>query len=291
MALFLLCAVTAGLAVLALMALALGHDLIPARRRTSPRAKTAWSSSWAPALAVAVAVTVLTRWPVAGAVIGGAVFLWPRMTRGGVIERASVHKLEALATWTESLRDAAATAAALETAIPLTQRGAPPPLAPAITNLVNSLAVRVPLPQALTAFADELDDPTADLVVAALSLNARQRGGSLRRVLTTLAAHTRDELTSRREVLHERNAIRRQSQQVAAAILVLAVGQAVLAPAWVAPYGTALGQIVLALLGGGYLALAVRLQKLSAPEPEPRFLAAAGEVTEMASWRGGLVPG
>ena len=67
--------------------------------------------------------------------------------------------------------------------------------------------------------------------------------------------------------------------------------EAVLAPAWVAPYGTALGQIVLGLLGGGYLALAVRLQKFSAPEPEPRFLAAAGEVTEMASWRGGLVPG
>ena len=291
MALFLLCIFTAGLAALATTALALGHSIVPERRRTSSRSKGSWSSSWAPALAVGAGVTVLTRWPVAGAVIGGAVFLWPRMTRGGAIERASVSKLEALATWTESLRDAAATAAALETAIPLTQRGAPPPLAPAITNLVNSLAVRVPLPQALSAFADELDDPTADLVVAALSLNARQRGGSLRRVLSTLATHTREELASRREVLHERNAIRRQSQQVAAAILVLAVGQAILAPAWVAPYGTALGQAVLALLGGGYLALAVRLQKLSAPEPEPRFLAAAGDVTEMASWRGGLVPG
>jgi len=276
----------AGIGLLAVLALAQGHDLIP-RREPGTGRSSAWRS-WGPAIVTALVITTLTRWPVAGVVIGAAIYLGPRMVRGGAIERASVAQLEALATWTESLRDAAASAAALETAIPLTLRGAPPRLEPAVRDLVNCLAVRVPLPEALSRFADEVDDATADLVVAALSLNARQRGGGLRRVLTALASHAREELASRRLVQNERAAIRRQAQQIAGGLLALVVGQALLAPEWVAPYGTGIGQAFLAVLGGCYLILAVRLQRLSRPEPEPRFLGTPSMVTEMASWRPGV---
>lgn len=286
MAPFVLLLVTAGVGAMALVALGRGHDLVPQRRQEAGRDRS--RQSWLIAAAVGLVVAALTRWPVAGVVIGAATVLWPRITRGGAIERASVAKLEALATWTESLRDAATSAAALETAIPLTLRGAPARLEPAIRDLVNCLTVRVPLPEALSRFAEAVDDATADLVVAALSLNARQRGGSLRRVLTALAEHARLELESRRRVQNERNAIRRQAQQIAGGLLALAVGQAILAPGWVAPYGTALGQSILAVMGGCFLLLAVRLQRLSSPEPEPRFLSPTNVVTEMASWRPGV---
>ena len=91
------------------------------------------------------------------------------------------------------------------------------------------------------------------MVVAALSLNARQRAGSLSRVLTTLAAHTRAELEVRRKVLLERTAVRRNALQVAGIILVFAAGTALVAPGWVAPYGTPLGQVILVGIAALYL--------------------------------------
>jgi tight adherence protein B len=41
------------------------------------------------------------------------------------------------------------------------------------------------LEAALRALAADLDDPSADLVIAALILNVRRRGDGLREVLTT----------------------------------------------------------------------------------------------------------
>ena len=287
MGLFIACVLAGILGCAGAVRLAHGKDLLPrpTRRRTTGAPPTGATKTAMIALLVGASVVVLTRWPVAGVLAGATVFLWPKIARAGAIERTSVAKVEAIASWTESLRDAAATESALESAIPATVAGAPKLLELPLRDLVNRLAVRVPLPEALTRFADEVDDPGADMVVAALSLNARQRAGSLKRVLTTLAANTRSELEVRRKVLNERNSVRRQSQQVAMAILVLAAGQAVLAPSWVAPYGTPLGQAVLAVLASVYLALTLRLQRLSAPEPQPRFLGGADVVTEVSSWR------
>jgi hypothetical protein len=287
MGLFIGCILVGVLGCAAAVRLAHGKDILPrpTRRRTTLAPSSGATKTAMVALLVGASVLVLTRWPVAGALAGATVFLWPKIAKAGAIERTSVAKIEAIASWTESLRDAAATESALESAIPATLAGAPKFLEQPLRDLINRLAVRVPLPEALTRFADAVDDPGADMVVAALSLNARQRSGSLKRVLTTLAANTRTELEARRKVLHERNSVRRQSQQVALAILVLAAGQAVLAPSWVAPYGTPLGQAVLAVLAGAYLALTLRLQRLSTPEPQPRFLGEADVVTEVSSWR------
>ena len=58
-----------------------------------------------------------------------------------------------------------------------------------------------PLPDALQQFADELDDPSADLVVAALILNSRLRGPGLRDVLGALAVSAREELDMRQRVM------------------------------------------------------------------------------------------
>jgi hypothetical protein len=237
------------------------------------------------AAVAAVVVAVLTRWPVAGAVAAAVVFLWPKMMRGGARERESVAKVAALAAWIETLRDTAAAQAALETAIPATVADAPKLLAPALRELSQRLARMEPLPLALTHFADAVDDRGADLVVAALALNARQRGGSLRRVLTVLALNTRSELEMRRKVLKDRNALRRQATQVTGLILLLAVGQAVLEPSWVAPYGTPVGQIALGVLAAAFVALSLRMQQLAAVEPQPRFLQTAEKVTQVAEWR------
>lgn len=235
------------------------------------------------ALLAGAGVAVLTRWPVAGVLAAAVVLMWPRLARAGAVEKASVAKVEAIASWTESLRDAAASESALEAALPATVDGAPPLLARPLRNLVNRLELRHPLPTVLARFADEIDDPGADMVVAALVLNAQQRAGSLKRVLTTLAANTRSELEMRRRVLNERNGVRRQSTQVALGILALAGAQAVFLRDWVAPYDTLLGQLILAALAGTYLLLLVRLQRLAAPEAHPRFLSDVDALAQAAT--------
>jgi tight adherence protein B len=286
---FLLCVLVACLGLIGMARLARGKDLLPPRAgaRRKVAAPTGTARNMMIALIVGVAATALTRWPVAGIMAAALVVMWPKLARAGAIEKANVAKVEAIASWTESLRDAAASESALESAIPATLDGAPMLLARPLRNLVNRLELRHPLPTALARFADEINDPGADMVVAALALNAQQRAGSLKRVLTTLASNTRAELEMRRKVLSERNGVRRQSNQVALGILALAGVQAVFLRDWVAPYGSPAGQLILAVLGGVYLALLVRAQRLAAPEPHPRFLSdvdALGQAARGVSW-------
>ena len=68
----------------------------------------------------------------------------------------------------------------LEQAIPSTVYAASPVIRSDLALLADRMRVRVPLPQALRQFADDLDDPTADLIIAALMMNSRLRGPGLR---------------------------------------------------------------------------------------------------------------
>ena len=122
--------------------------------------------------------------------------------------------MEALAAWTESLRDTIAGAVGLEQAIPATAYAAAPAIRPQLLTLVDRLRVRVPLPDALQRFADDLDDPSADIIVAALILNARLRGPGLREVLGSLAESAREELDMRQRVAAGRASTRRCVQIV-----------------------------------------------------------------------------
>ncbi|GAA4127786.1 type II secretion system F family protein [Nocardioides fonticola] len=278
MGLFLACVMALCLGVIGVIRTAQGKSLVPARAVTSRRKVADYpqtARSVTVAVIVGVAVGILTRWPVAGLMAVAIVLLWPKLARSGAIEKTSVAKIEAIANWTESLRDAAAAESGLEQALPATLEGAPMLLRRPLRNLVNALDLRTPLPIALAAFADEVDHRGADKVVIALSQTAEQRAGSLKRVLTTLASNTRAELEMRRKVLTERNGVRRQSNQVVLGMLALAGLQAVFLRGWVEPYSTLYGQGLLAVLAGTYVALLVRLQRLAAPEPQPRFLSGA----------------
>ncbi|MEJ7831863.1 MAG: hypothetical protein WKF79_03035 [Nocardioides sp.] len=289
MALFLACVLLVCLGIIGVVRTTRGKNLLPAqvttgRRKVADHQQTARAVTIA--LIVGVVVGVLTRWPVAGLMTVAVVVLWPKLARSGAIEKTSVAKIEAIANWTESLRDAAASESGLEQALPATLDGAPALLRGPLRNMVNALELRTPLPVALAHFADEVDDRGADKVVIALSLTAQQRAGSLKRVLTTLASNTRAELEMRRKVLTERDGVRRQSNQVALGLLALAGLQAVFLRGWVEPYSSVYGQMVLAVLAAVYVGLLVRLQRLASPEPHPRFLSGADALAQAtgAAW-------
>jgi Flp pilus assembly protein TadB len=201
------------------------------------------------------------------------VTLWPHLYGGGAVGRRQLGKIEAIASWTESLRDTSSAASGLEQAIPATVSTAPALLRGPVRDLAARLDGRVPLPEALARFAEDVDDPSADMVVAALLLNSRQRAGGLERILTSLAESARTELEMRRKVEHERRALRRQAQRIALTVLAFAALQAVFARDWVRPYSTPGGQLVLAVLLTLFIAAFARMKSLSATEAESRFLA------------------
>ncbi|KAA1419966.1 type II secretion system protein [Mumia zhuanghuii] len=225
---------------------------------------------------VAFAVTlVVTRWIVLAAVVGIVVVLWDRLLGGGRAEREAIARAEGLANWIESLRDTIAGAVGLEQAIPATAKNAAPSIRPALNLLVDRLRVREPLPDALMRFADDLDDPSADVAVAALVLNARLRGPGLREVLSALAESARAELDVRRRVESSRRSTRRSVQIVVGVIVVVAGSLVVFNPEYVEPYGSLTGQLVLAVVLAMFGAAVLWMRRLSGVEQPERFLIAA----------------
>ncbi len=288
---FMAAAAAAALGALAMLRLARGLPVFAPRPRRPAWIEVTGLRRGAVAGAAGLLLVFVTRWPLVGLGAAVLVLLGPRVLGGGAAGRRQLAMIEAIAAWTESLRDTAGAAAGLEQAIPATVAAAQPLLRRPLRELAARLDGRVPLPEALARFADDLDDPAADLVVAALSLNARQRAGGLDRILTSLAASSRAELEMRRTVELERRSLRRQAHRIAGAVTGFAILQAVFARGWVAPYSSLSGQLVLAVLMALFLAAFVRMRSLASTEAEPRFLTAPGAVTEIASYKPRLVAG
>ena len=225
---------------------------------------------------------VVTRWPIAA--IGAALLTltWRGLLGGGADERLAIARIEALASWTESLRDTIAGAVGLEQAIPSSLRAVAPVLQEPLRLLVDRLRTRTPLPVALERFAEELNDPSADLIVAALILNSKVRGPGLREVLTALSKSTREELDMRRRVVAQRRSTRRSVQIVVGVTLSVVVLLVLFNRQYVEPYTTVEGQLVLILVLVMFAAGFIWLKRLSGFEVPSRFLFIDAEAAEAA---------
>jgi len=224
------------------------------------------------AIAVGLLVLVATRWPVAALAAAALVVAGPALFGGAKAEREAMSRLEGLATWTESLRDTIAGAVGLEQAIPATAYAASPAIRSQLLLVVDRLRVRTPLPIALRRLADDLDDPSADMVVAALILNARLRGPGLRQVLTSLSESARAELEMRQRVTAARSSTRRSSQIVIVFSLAVIGAITVFNPVFVEPYDSPTGQLVLLGVAGCFAGGFFWMKRLSGIDTPARFL-------------------
>ena len=261
-----------GGAILLVVALR-GRPAAPHRPRRPGPGRRLGGRALAAGLA-ALVVLVATRWPVAAVGAAALVVAGPALFGGARAERQAIARIEGLAAWTESLRDTIAGAVGLEQAIPSTAYAASPAIRPQLLMLVDRLRVRVPLHVALQRFADDLDDPSADLVVAALLLNAKLRGPGLRQVLGSLSESARAELDMRHRVAAGRASTRRSAQIVMVFSLAVIFGLSVLNRAYVAPYATPAGQAVLVVVAALFAAGFWWMKRLSGIELPGRFLVA-----------------
>jgi len=215
-------------------------------RRTNARRADS-RTRYVRAVAFGVAVLVATRWPVAA--LACAVLGWvsPELTGGRSERDAGVARTEAIATWTEMLRDTIAAAHGLEAAIAATSPVAPAPIRREVLAL--SIAVeRESLPTALARLAEDLAHPIADLVVASLAVAATESVRELADLLGTLAQAARDEAAMQLRVEAARARMRTAVQLIAACTVCTAVGLVALNPTYVTVYAGAPGQATLAVI-------------------------------------------
>ncbi len=224
------------------------------------------------AVVTGLLVLAVTQWPVMAIGLGLLVAYWDRIAGGGSDERTAILRLEGLAVWTESLRDTIAGAVGLEQAIPSSVEATPPVLRPSLNLLVDRLRIREPLADALLSFAEDLDDPSADTVVAALVLNARLRGPGLREVLTALAVSTREELDMRRRIEASRRSVRRSVRLILAIVLSVAGAMVLLNGQYVSSYNGVLGQLVLLVVVLLFMSGLLWLRRLAKPSQVERIL-------------------
>jgi Flp pilus assembly protein TadB len=247
------------------------------------------------ALLVGVMVGVASGWVVLGLGTVALILCWDELFGGAGSERIAVRRVEALALWTESLRDTIAGAVGLEQAIPASARGADPVLRVHLNALLDRLRGRMPMPEALQMLADDLDDAAADLVIAALILNAKLRGPGLRDMLTALAASAREEVEVRQRVIASRAGTRRSVQIIVGVVVVFMVGMALFNRSFVAPYSTFLGEVVLTVVIGLFAIGFFWLRRLAKVETPARFLVGGGTAgarppTDQVAARAGYAP-
>jgi hypothetical protein len=238
----------------------------PARRRVSP-----WPVLGG--LLAGLGVYAASGWLLAAAVVGvliaWAVVRWQAREHG---EELGAAKVEALASWVENVRDVLQAAGQPIGAIGATVGTCPTVLRPHVRALFARLSAGQPAEVVFRRFADDLDDPLADLVAVGLMI-AVTRGAQTDQVLSALAEQARHQADRRRIVEAERAPARREVQLVSLVMCALLAGMFVFArSSYLDAYDTLSGQVFLGTVLAAYALLLVRVGRLSRFPRPSRFL-------------------
>jgi Flp pilus assembly protein TadB len=253
-ALALIAAIVAAGGVALMIAAARGWQ--PRRPRIVTASGPRWSATslrWVLAVAGGLVVAALTGWPALGLGTAAAVVGLPAILSADSSAAAQIDRVEAVEEWTRRVADVLSIGVGLEQAIQTAARIAPGPISDDVAALSARLAARTTTESALRRFADDLADPTADLVVAALILASRRRGPGVAAALTAIADSVGEEVAARRRI----EADRAKPRTTARAVTLITVGIMVaglLNRGYTDPYATGLGQVVLGATLGMFAA-------------------------------------
>lgn len=219
-------------------------------------------------------VLAATGWIVGAVLAGAAAWVLPGILGGKATREAAIARTEAVASWTEMIRDSIVAASGLEEAIVATAPVAPPAIAPEVRAMVHRLEHQR-LPDALIAFGHDLHHPSGDLVVAALVIAARMEASDLSSLLSRLAEATRGEARMRIRVEVGRTRVRTATKVIVGVVIAAVLFLAVANGDYLTVYDSPGGQLMLAVIGGVFALggwLLTRMASIDLPE---RFTARA----------------
>ena len=237
------------------------------RRRRFSRAQLLSAGA---AFLVGVVVAVTTGWILAPILLPVLALMLPTLLSRSAANR-SITRLEAIEDWTRHLAGRLSVGTMLVQAMTTSMSTVKPTIEPEVQKLVARLRAQWPVEKALDAFGDDLGDTVGDQLVASLKLAARSNSSAgLKDVLADIADSIQVSVAHRRAVDTEQSKLRATARWVTLLTLaLLAVG--VFTP-FMSPYGTPIGQLILAVLMGAYLACLVWIRRTSEPPAPPRIL-------------------
>ncbi|MEV0966468.1 type II secretion system F family protein [Streptomyces sp. NPDC049910] len=239
------------------------------------------------AVVTGVLAGALTTWPVAAVLTTVAMLTLPGLLGPDRAAARRTERMEALATWTEMLRDTLSAAAGLEQAVLATADIAPTALGPELQGLAAAVRSGSPLPTALRAFAEDAEDPLADVVVAALVMAAEQQASQLGPLLGELADSVREHVAMRQRIDAGRASVRTGVRVTVIVTLGMVVGLVVFNRPYLAPFDTLTGQLVLAVVGFLFAASFGYLTAIGRIDEPVRLISPASSHATVATPAGG----
>jgi hypothetical protein len=224
------------------------------------------------AIPLAFTVTlIVTGWIVVAVSVALLVAAIPGIGRPYIQTRNEQELVDGIATWTEQLRDTLAGAHGLEQAIVATSVHAPLVLQAHVKKLASFIGYGS-LEDGIRRFGDDLDNSTADFVVAALVTASQHQARDLGMLLTQIAQCARDESKMRSRVWVGRARTRSAIKIIATVISSFVLGLFTFNRTYLQPYSSIQGQVVLsAILGVFAISLSLMQSMAKIIEPE-RFV-------------------
>lgn len=234
----------------------------------------AWIRPLGVGCAVMLVIYLVTGWSIVAGGSGLAATLVVAVTGRKTNSRSNEEVAEAVALWTEQLRDTLAAAHGLQQTLVATSQHAPERIAPQVRRLAAKLPY-APVGQSLREFAAEVDHSSADFVAAALLAATEHEARDVGALLGHLARCSREEAR-----MHQRIWVGRSRTRTAVRIISLTVLGFVgvlflLNRDYLEPYGTSNGQVVLTGIIAIFAVALLLLHAGSKVQIPERFLAVA----------------
>jgi Flp pilus assembly protein TadB len=179
--------------------------------------------------------------------------------------------VEAIASWTEQLRDTLAGSHGLEQVIIATAPHAPVAIAVAVERLSIFISYGS-LSDGLRRFAEDIDHPTADFVAAALVTAAQHQARDIGLLLGHLAQCARDEGRMRTRVWVGRARTRSAVRIITSVVALFVGGLFIFNREYLEPYSSVSGQFILGLILVGFAIALFMMNKMSQIETPERFI-------------------
>ncbi|MBG0569005.1 type II secretion system F family protein [Actinoplanes aureus] len=228
-------------------------------------------------LTVGAVIGAATRWPIAAVLAGIAAWALPSVLGPDRAQKRTLARVEAIAAWAEDLSGTLRAAAGIEQTILETAAVAPVEIRSELSRLAEALRAGIRLPDALRAFAKDLSDPTADMVANVLLQAAQYQARDIAVGLSGVGRRARRQASSRLRIATGRARTRTATRIVICVMLSTVVLMAMFGGDFLAPYGTGLGQLILAALGALFGAALVWMVRTGRVRDLPRILTGSAD--------------
>ena len=215
---------------------------------------------------------VVSSWPIAALTAACGAWYAPTAFRQRGAHQREMAVVEAIATWTEQIRDTLAAANGLEQRCQCDVGARAERHRRAQSNAWLRELGTSGCPTRSRRLADDINHPMADFVVAALVIAAEKEARDLGALLTHLSESARGEAQMRSRVWVGRARSRSAVRIIVSVVVAFILGLLLFNRAYLQPYDSASGQLVLGVVLAIFASAFVMMQRMGAIAMPERFI-------------------